>query len=314
MNVLFCYDTSPALLDRLRALTAEGLTVSACSESDEERFAALMREAEVLWHVLEPVTAAGIAGAPNLKLIQKIGVGVNTIDLDAARARQIAVCNMPGTNSRAAAEYALLLTLAALRCLSVFDPATRENRGWKLGSDIQDSLGEISGRTIGLVGYGAIPRLLAPILKAMGARTLYVALTPKDDAAAEWRDLPDLLAESDVVSLHVPLTAETESMIDAAAIARMKRGAVLINTARGGLVDQEALATALRSGHLRAAGLDVFASEPVEADNPLLRLDNVVVSPHVAWLTQETIERSLGLAVENCRRVAAGEPLLHQVV
>ena len=314
MNVLFRYDTSPALLDRLRALTAEGLTVSACSESDEERFAALMREAEVLWHVLEPVTAAGIAGAPNLKLIQKIGVGVNTIDLDAARARQIAVCNMPGTNSRAAAEYALLLTLAALRCLSVFDPATRENRGWKLGSDIQDSLGEISGRTIGLVGYGAIPRLLAPILKAMGARTLYVALTPKDDAAAEWRDLPDLLAESDVVSLHVPLTAETESMIDAAAIARMKRGAVLINTARGGLVDQEALATALRSGHLRAAGLDVFASEPVEADNPLLRLDNVVVSPHVAWLTQETIERSLGLAVENCRRVAAGEPLLHQVV
>ena len=314
MNVLFRYDTSPALLDRLRALTAEGLTVSACSESDEERFAALMREAEVLWHVLEPVTAAGIAGAPNLKLIQKIGVGVNTIDLDAARARQIAVCNMPGTNSRAAAEYALLLTLAALRCLSVFDPATRENRGWKLGSDIQDSLGEISGRTIGLVGYGAIPRLLAPILKAMGARTLYVALTPKDDAAAEWRDLPDLLAESDVVSLHVPLTAETESMIDAAAIARMKRGAVLINTARGGLVDQEALATALRSGHLRAAGLDVFASEPVEADNPLLRLDNIVVSPHVAWLTQETIERSLGLAVENCRRVAAGEPLLHQVV
>ena len=132
----------------------------------------------------------------------------------------------------------------------------------------------------------------------MGARTLYVALTPKDDAAAEWRELPDLLAESDIVSLHVPLTPQTETMIDAVAIARMKAGAVLINTARGGLVDQHALAAALRSGHLRAAGLDVFASEPVEAHNPLLRLDNVVVSPHIAWLTQETIARSLGLAVD----------------
>jgi phosphoglycerate dehydrogenase-like enzyme len=314
MNVLFRYDTSPALLDRLAALTAEGLAVSVCSESDDGRFAALMSEAEVLWHVLNPVTAAAIAGAPNLKLIQKIGVGVNTIDLDAARARRIAVCNMPGTNSRAAAEHALLLMLAALRCLSVFDPATREHRGWKLGASIQDRLGEVAGRTVGLVGYGAIPRVLAPILTAMGARTLYVALTPKDDAAAEWRELPGLLAESDIVSLHVPLTPQTETMIDATAIARMKAGAVLINTARGGLVDQAALAAALRSGHLRAAGLDVFASEPVEAGNPLLHLDNVVVSPHVAWLTQETIARSLGLAVENCRRVVAGEPLLHQVV
>ena len=314
MNVVFHYDASAKLQTRLKDLSAEGLTVSTCPESDDARFAELMSEAEVLWHVLRPVTAEVIAGAPGLRLIQKIGIGVNTIDLEAAKGRGIAVCNMPGTNSRAAAEQALMLMLAALRCLALLDPATRADRGWKLGPDVQDLLGELNGRTVGLIGYGAIPRLVAPILKAMGARTLYLALTRKDDAAAEWRELPDLLAESDIVSLHVPLTPETENMIDTDAIARMKEGAILINTARGGLVDQAALVAGLRSGHLRAAGLDVFATEPVEADNPLLKLDNVVVSPHLAWLTQETIERSLAVAVDNCRRIAAGEALLNQVV
>ncbi len=314
MNVVFHYDASAKLQTRLKDLSAEGLTVSTCPESDDARFAELMSEAEVLWHVLRPVTAEVIAGAPGLRLIQKIGIGVNTIDLEAAKGRGIAVCNMPGTNSRAAAEQALMLMLAALRCLALLDPATRADRGWKLGPDVQDRLGELNGRTVGLIGYGAIPRLLAPILKAMGARTLYLALTRKDDAAAEWRELPALLAESDIVSLHVPLTPETENMIDTDAIARMKEGAILINTARGGLVDQAALVAGLRSGHLRAAGLDVFATEPVEADNPLLKLDNVVVSPHLAWLTQETIERSLAVAVDNCRRIAAGEALLNQVV
>ena len=314
MNVVFHYDASAKLQTRLKDLSAEGLTVSTCPESDDARFAELMSEAEVLWHVLRPVTAEVIAGAPGLRLIQKIGIGVNTMDLEAAKGRGIAVCNMPGTNSRAAAEQALMLMLAALRCLAFLDPATRADRGWKLGPDVQDRLGELNGRTVGLIGYGAIPRLLAPILKAMGARTLYLALTRKDDAAAEWRELPALLAESDIVSLHVPLTPETENMIDTDAIARMKEGAILINTARGGLVDQAALVAGLRSGHLRAAGLDVFATEPVEADNPLLKLDNVVVSPHLAWLTQETIERSLAVAVDNCRRIAAGEALLNQVV
>jgi phosphoglycerate dehydrogenase-like enzyme len=155
-----------------------------------------------------------------------------------------------------------------------------------------------------------------PVLQALGATVLYTATRPKPEAAgvATWRTLPDLLAQSDIVSLHLPLTEHTDRLIDADALATMKPGAVLVNTARGGLLDETAVVDALRSGHLRAAGLDVFRSEPIEPDNPLLALDNVVVTPHLAWHTPETLERSLGVAFENCRRIRDGEPLLHEIV
>ena len=316
MRVIFHYDTGPALARRLAEIAGDGIEIAACAEADDERFRALMADADVLWHVLRPVSAADIEAAPRLRLIQKIGVGVNTIDLDSARARGVRVCNMPGTNTPAVAEMTLALMLAALRRLPVFGRATREGKGWEMDSAVQDSLGEIGGRTVGLVGFGAVPRALAPVLGALGASVVYTARTPKPEAEglAEWRTLPALLEESDIVSLHVPETRETIGMIDATAIAGMKPGAVLVNTARGSLVDEAALARALSSGRLRAAGLDVFAREPVPADNPLVGLDNVALAPHVAWLTMDTIERSLEVALDNCRRLAAGEPLRNQVV
>jgi phosphoglycerate dehydrogenase-like enzyme len=312
VRVVLHYAAGPDLAARLAAL--EGLGVEVCPEPDEARFAALMAEAEVLWHVLKPVTAAVVAAAPRLRLIQKIGVGVNTIDLDAARARRVAVCNLPGTNAPAVAELALLLMLGALRQVTRFDAAVRAGRGWSLDPAVQDRLGELGGRTVGLVGYGAVPRALAPVLAALGCRVLYTARAPKPDALGGWRPLEVLLAEADVVSLHLPLAAETERLIDAAALARMKPGAVLVNTARGGLVDQQALTEALCGGRLAAAGLDVFADEPVDPAAPLLALPNVVLTPHVGWLTTGTFDRSLALAAENCRRLREGGPLLHRVV
>jgi phosphoglycerate dehydrogenase-like enzyme len=315
MKVLFRFDPGPALERRLADLSAEGLEIAHCPEgAQEDRFFALLREAEVLWHVLEPITAGVLAEAPALRLIQKIGVGVNTIDLETARSRGIAVCNMPETNSQAVAEMTLALMLAVLRRLPVLDRATRRGAGWDLPAAIRDDLGEVAGKTVGLVGYGAVPARLAPVLRALGARALYAARSPRPEAAAEWRALPDLLALSDIVSLHLPLTAETEQLIDAAALDRMKPGAVLINTARGGLVDEPALLAALKDGRLRAAGLDVFADEPAATDNPLLALDNVVLAPHLAWLTMETLERSLAVALDNCRRLAEGRDLVHRVV
>ncbi|MDE0056491.1 MAG: 2-hydroxyacid dehydrogenase [Defluviicoccus sp.] len=315
MRVIFHYDAGPALARRLSEASGDGLDISVCPAADDARFRELMTDADVLWHVLRPLSATDIAAAPGLRLIQKIGVGVNTIDLDAARTRDIPVCNMPGTNTRAVAEMTLALMLAALRRLSAFDRATREGAGWKLDSAMQDCLGEIGGRVVGLVGYGAVPQALAPVLKALGARLLYTARAPRREAEglAEWRTLPVLLEESDIVSLHLPETAETVGMIDAAALARMKPGAVLVNTARGSLVDEAALAVALASGRLAAAGLDVFAREPVAPGNPLLGLDNAVLAPHVAWLTMDTIERSLDVALDNCRRLVAGEPLRFRV-
>ncbi len=311
MRVLFHYAAGPELASRLASL---GLDVAVCPEQDDTLLARLLPDAGVLWHVLKPCTADMIDAAPKLRLIQKIGVGVNTIDLNAARARGIAVCNLPGTNARAVAELALMLMLAALRRLPRFDAATRAGQGWSLDPAMQDGLGELGGRTVGLVGYGAVPQALAPVLIALGCDVLYTARTPRADAAARFVPLDDLLAQSDVVSLHVPLTDDTANLLDAARLARMKHGAMLVNTARGGLVDQAALTDALQSGRLRAAGLDVFAHEPANPADPLFRLDNVVLTPHVGWLTIETFDRSFSIAAENVRRLASGEDLLHRVI
>jgi phosphoglycerate dehydrogenase-like enzyme len=268
-------------------------------------------DCDVIWHVLQRCTAEMIAAAPRLKLIQKIGVGVNTIDLDAARRRGIPVCNLPGTNARAVAELTLGLMLSVLRRIPAFDRGLRA--GVWTDTALQDGIGELGGRTVGLVGFGAIPRILAPILAAMGCEVVYTARRPVADADASYRPLDRLLAEADVVSLHLPLVAETEHVIGAAALALMKPDAILINTGRGGLVDHAALVAALTTGQIAGAGLDVFETEPLPADHPLLSLPNVVVTPHVAWLTIGTFDRSFALAAENCRRVTTGVELLHRV-
>ena len=313
MKVIFHYDCGPWLDTQLKSLTAEGLYVEVCSEDDETRFHYLLKTCDILWHVLRPVTADHIACAPQLKLIQKIGVGVNTIDIKAATARSIAVCNMPGTNSQAVAEMTLGLMLAVLRKLRAFDGQLRETGRWRSPAGWQDDLGEIKGRTIGLVGFGAVPIILAPILSAMGARVLYCSRSSKPDQPYRQVSKAELLAGSDVISLHLPETAETRHWLDADAITQMKPGAVLINTARGGLVDESALVSALQSGKLAGAGLDVFAAEPVTGDSAVLQLSNVVVTPHVAWLTRDTLERSLAVAVDNARRLIAGEALAHRI-
>lgn len=292
MKVVFHFDGTKALI-RDEIL---------CPESDKAAFERLLPEMEVLWHVLKPVTADVIARAPKLKLIQKIGSGVNTIDVEAAKRRGIAVCNLPGTNSRAVAEMTLLLMLACLRRLPQLQSSIKA--GWFDAWKLQDQFGELGGRTVGLVGYGEVPQILHPILQALGAKVLFWSRSRKN------ADLNDLLSTSDIVSLHLPLAPDTERLIDPR---RLKRGAILVNTARGGLVQEEYLSGCLASGQLAAAGLDVFAVEPAAGDNPLLSLANVVCTPHVAWLTRETLERSLSVARENVRRLEAGEPLRNRV-
>jgi phosphoglycerate dehydrogenase-like enzyme len=291
-----------------------GIESVVVNEDDEAAFAREITDADVLLHVLKPVTAARIAAGPNLKLVQKLGVGLNTIDLEAARAAGVAVANMPGVNSQAVAEMTLTLMLAVLRRLSYLDPLTRRGEGWSPDPALIDGAGEISGRTVGFVGYGAAPSRLGAALEALGATVIYTSRSPKPELPGRFVRLEVLLSDADIVSLHVPLTDETQGLIGHAALAAMRPGAILINTARGGLVDETALVEALTSGSLRGAGLDVFGQEPVDPANPLLGLPNVVVAPHMAWLTPETLDRSLAVAFENCRRLKAGQPLLNQVV
>src|SRR5918997_306480 len=266
--------------------------------------------------VVSPVTEEVLAGASRLRLVQKIGVGVDTIDLEAAQRRGVAVANMPGTNTQAVAEAALMLMLAALRNLPGLDRECRVGNGWTPEQEARErrnTLGELCGRTVGLVGAGAVASRLVGPLRALGARVIYTDRRERPDLGIERHDLDNLLEASDVVSLHLPLTPETEGLIDRRALARMKPAAVLINTARGGLVEETALVEALTSGRLLAAGLDVLAEEPPPPDHPLLSLDNVVLTPHVAWLTQETLRRSFDVALENVRRLRDGRDLLFRV-
>jgi len=305
--IVFRFDASDALVARVKSLAGDGIEVHCCPESDDAAYDVLLPEAHVLWHVLKPVTEDQIARAAKLRLVQKIGTGVNTIALDACRARGIAVCNLPGSNTRAVAEMTLLLMLACLRRLRELDAALRRPGGWAQAATLQDGLRELAGRSVGLIGYGAVPRLLAPMLEALGAKVLYWSRSARNT------EFDVLLNDADIVSLHLPLTSQTERMIDAKRIARMKPGAILVNTARGALVDEAALADALRSGRLAAAGLDVFAEEPLHSEHPLLALPNVIGAPHLAWLTRETLERSLVAALANARRLREGIALLNRV-
>lgn len=290
---------------------SDWLDIRWCHEDDEHTLHRELPEADVIWHVLRPLSGADLRRGPQLRLVQKLGAGVNTVDIVTASDLAIAVSNMPGANAASVAEGTILLMLAALRRLPQLDRATRDGRGWPSDPSLGETVRDIGACTVGLVGYGNIAKRVEVILRAMGAEVLHTST--RDDGSDTWRELPELLAHSDIVSLHLPLTADTDTLIDRAALSRMRSHAVLVNTSRGGIVDEIALVEALREGGIAAAGLDVFSDEPVDPANPLLSLDNVVVTPHVTWYTVDTMRRYLTSAIDNCRRLRDGQPLMNVV-
>ena len=290
---------------------SDWLDVRWCHEEDDETLHRDLGWADAVWHVLRPLSGADLRRGDRLRLVHKLGAGVNTIDVDTATALGIAVANRPGANAPSAAEGTVLLMLAAMRRLLELDSGTRAGRGWPTEAGLGETVRDIGSCTVGLVGYGNIAQRVEKIVAAMGARVIHTSTG--DDGSPGWCELSDLLAASDIVSLHLPLTPQTERLIDRTALESMKPNALLVNTSRGAIVDEPALVAALRSGRLAAAGLDVFASEPVAADNPLLRLDNVVVTPHVVWYTQDTMRRYLAEAIDNCRRLRDGQDLVNVV-
>jgi len=312
MRALFHHPAGRWLTGELAALGDGAHPVTVVAEASGPALDAALAEAEVLLHVLHPVTDRMMAQAPHLRLIQKIGVGLDAIDRDAARERGIAVCTMPGTHTAAVAEMTLGLMLAVLRRIAEQNETIARNGGWALGETARESFGEIAGRTVGLVSYGAVAQRVAAAVTALGGAVIATARRPV--AGVRCVDKETLLRQSDIVSLHIPETADTRGWLDAAAIARMKPGAILVNTARGGLVDETALVAALESGHLAGAGLDVMAVEPPAAAAPLRTAPHVPLTGHTAWLTRETLSRSLAVATDNMDRLARGEPLIHRHV
>lgn len=290
---------------------SDWLDIRWCHEDDDETLHRDLPWADVVWHVLRPLSGADLRRGGRLRLVHKLGAGVNTIDVDTASELGIAVANMPGANAPSAAEGTVLLMLAAMRRLRELDAATRAGRGWPTDASLGETVRDIGCCTVGLVGYGNIARRVEQIVAAMGARVVHTST--RDDGTPGWRPLPELLRHSDIVSLHLPLTPQTVTLIDRPALESMKPNALLINTSRGGIVDEPALIDALRDGGLAGAGLDVFATEPVDPTNPLLRLDNVILTPHVVWYTQDTMRRYLAEAIDNCRRLRDGQDLVNVV-
>jgi D-3-phosphoglycerate dehydrogenase / 2-oxoglutarate reductase len=283
---------------------------------DPDAIAAFVGDAEVLVNHLAPVTASMLERLPALRLIAVSRGGPVNIDMAATRARGIEVVNTPGRNASAVAEFTIGAILAETRLIRAGHEALRQGiwRGDLYRADMTGD--ELSAMTVGIIGYGHIGTRVVRLLKPFDCRILvadpYVALSAEDRAdGVVATDLDRLLAESDVVSLHARVTEETRGFIDADAFRRMRQGAYFINTARGPMVDYDALYDALAGSHLRGAMLETFWQEPAPPDAPLLRLPNVTLTPHIAGASLTTVRIAASMIAEEVRRHLVGAPALH---
>ncbi|BBY21688.1 D-3-phosphoglycerate dehydrogenase [Mycobacterium stomatepiae] len=274
---------------------------------DREKLLAAVPEADALLvRSATTVDAEVLAAAPKLKIVARAGVGLDNVDVDAATERGVLVVNAPTSNIHSAAEHALALLLSAARQVPAADATLREHT-WKR-SKFNGT--EIFGKTVGIVGLGRIGQLVAARIEAFGTHIVaydpYVSPARAAQLGIELLALDDLLARADFISVHLPKTPETAGLIDKEALAKTKPGVIIVNAARGGLVDEAALAEAIGSGHVRAAGLDVFSTEPC-TDSPLFELPEVVVTPHLGASTSEAQDRAGTDVAESVRLALAGE-------
>jgi glycerate dehydrogenase len=282
------------------------------SYTDKQEIIERIGDAEAILTNKTPITADVLKACPQLTYIGVLATGYNVVDLAAAREQGITVTNIPSysTNAVAQATFALLL--------EVTNQVGHHNRSvhqgdWQTSKDFsywQTPLMELAGKTIGLIGYGAIAQAVATIAHAFQLKVIYFNHRPKP-AQAAWAkqvSLAELYQEADIISLHVPQFPETEKMVDRTALAQMKPSAILINTSRGGLIDEAAVAEALQTGQIAALAADVVSKEPIAADNPLLQAPNCYLTPHIAWAPVETRRRLMGIAVANLSGFKAGTP------
>jgi len=267
--------------------------------------------AEVLLTNKTVLTREQIQNLPRLKYIGVLATGTNVVDLAAARERGIPVTNVPAYGTKSVAQTTLALLLELTQHVGHHAQAVRAGR-WTRSPDWcywERPLIELDGLTLGIVGFGRIGRAVGELGAGLGMRLLACTPTPKAaPALVRFVELETLLRESDVVSLHCPLTPETKNLINAERLGWMKRTALLLNTSRGPLIDEAALAAALNAGRLAGAGLDVLSVEPPPADNPLLTAKNCVITPHLAWATRAARSRLMKIAVENIRAFFNGKP------
>ena len=299
------------IADKLAQSTVEALgdqvEVRWVDGPDREKLLAAVVDADALLvRSATTVDAEVLAAAPKLKIVARAGVGLDNVDVDAATARGVLVVNAPTSNIHSAAEHALALLLSTARQIPAADATLREHT-WKRSAF---SGTEIFGKTVGVVGLGRIGQLVAQRLAAFGAHITaydpYVSQARAAQLGIELLTLDDLLARADFISVHLPKTKETAGLIGKEALAKIKPGAIIVNAARGGLIDEAALAEAITSGHVRGAGLDVFSTEPC-TDSPLFELPQVVVTPHLGASTAEAQDRAGTDVAASVKLALAGE-------
>lgn len=254
---------------------------------------------------------------PNLKFIGVFATGYNTIDVEYAAQKGIVVCNAPDYSTDAVAQHVFALILHFYNRAALHDQSVHAG-DWSRCPDFfyaKAPLLELADKTIGLIGFGNIGRRVAQIARAFSMNALVYTRTPGPepaDGSLRFAPLETVLAQSDILSVHCPLTPDTRNLLSRDAFARMKPGTLIINTARGPIVDEAALADALNSGKLMGAGVDVVSKEPIAPDNPLLTAKNCVITPHIAWAPLQTRQRLIGIVAENLRQFLNGTPV-HQV-
>jgi len=285
-------------------LEAAGADIEILGEKTEEALAEALQGADALiTDAATPVTADVLAATDTLDVVGRAGIGVDNVDVSAADKHGITVVNVPDYCLDEVSTHALSLMLACARSVPRYDRATRAGEwDWKAGRPMF----RVRGKTVGLAGFGGIARRLASKLRTFGADVLaydpHVDAETMTDYGVEKVGFDGLLARSDYVSIHIPLFEETRGLFDADAFAAMKDEAIVVNTSRGGVIDEDALIEALESGDIGRAGLDVLEDEPPAEDNPLLSMDDAVVTPHTAWYSEES-RRDLSRSV--ARDVAA---------
>jgi phosphoglycerate dehydrogenase-like enzyme len=316
--------TKVALVDpalaRLAPRFAERLPpemeVVAVLDFGEEELARVAAGASVFVNARRPIDAATLALAPDLRLIQAIGAGIDSVDREAVAAAGVALAYNPGVNRTGAAEHTIMLMLALIKRLPASERATRAGR-FVPGEIIAEGIDDLADATVGIVGMGRIGRAVAERLAPFGSTIVYGAR--RDDPELEARvgarrlPLPELLQASNIVTLHVPLTTETHHLIGADELATMPRGSWLVNAGRGGLVDEAALRAAVLDGHLAGAALDVVETENT-GTNPFADVPNVIVTPHVGGGSRNSMAGVVERSTANIRRFLAGEPLRDQVL
>ena len=266
------------------------------------------RGAAILLTNKTPLDRATLQRLPDLKYIGVLATGYNVVDVDAARERNVAVSNVPAYSTGSVAQMVFALLLALANNAAGHSESVRAGQ-WSSSPDFAYWVSpqvELAGLTLGIVGYGQIGRRVSAIARAFGMEVLVCSRRPVEGERNV--ALEDLFRKSDVITLHCPLTTETKHLVNAKRLALMKRTACLINTGRGGLVDEDALAAALNGGRIAGAGLDVLSTEPPSPGNPLLSARNCVITPHIAWATGAARRRLMRVVVENVRAFLAGKP------